>query len=294
MSDHFLFNEIVENLMEAVLVISGASEIGKLQIVYANPAFTSLLGFQQNETIGHEPAHVNLDTAEIRQALKRVRDQGHPERFNLRVTSKTEEKHRLEAQVFPLSASEGEAELFALLLREICENKLMEAQLTALARTDGLTGLLNWRTFFEYLQSEWLRVQRYHTTCSLALVEMDQFDSVLEVHGEAICDVVLRMFSAHLQALARAQDVVCRRSGNQFAVLMPETDLEHALIGAERLRTEIAAIVVTTKAWAVDLTISAGVSQLLSGDEHSDDVVLRTERAMDIARSLGRNRVCKA
>ncbi|HEY6139535.1 MAG TPA: diguanylate cyclase [Thermoanaerobaculia bacterium] len=159
------------------------------------------------------------------------------------------------------------------------------AHLQRLSMLDGLTGVANRRRFNEALDVEWRRGIRSKAPLSLLMIDIDTFKRYNDAHGHQAGDECLCLVGATLQeSLHRAGDLVARYGGEEFAVLLPETDAEHALRVAEILRERVAA--------ATPVTISVGVSTItpdLGGA--SFVLVADADAALYEAKRRGRNRV---
>src|SRR5689334_8696592 len=113
------------------------------------------------------------------------------------------------------------------------------ARLEADATTDTLTGLANHRAFQERLRAEALRASRHDRSVALALVDVDHFKAVNDAGGHAVGDQVLRAVAGHLREHLRAEDLLARVGGDEFAVLLPEADAVAAAAALERARRAI-------------------------------------------------------
>ena len=125
-----------------------------------------------------------------------------------------------DADEFELAKRFGDAAALAL------DNAKSRAQLEHQAQTDALTGLLNHRYFHERLRAELQRASRSHLPVGLLMVDIDDFKRVNDIHGHAAGDDVLVRLADSLRGSARGSDVVCRIGGEEFAVILPETDCE--------------------------------------------------------------------
>lgn len=166
----------------------------------------------------------------------------------------------------------------------------MEEKLRHAATTDELTGLLNRRAFLAALDTEITRSQRSGAPLALALIDLDHFKSVNDRFGHAGGDEVLRRFADTARETMRAGDVVGRLGGEEFAVMMTDTDQVQSGIAGERLRDAIAKrrIVLSTGA-LVPVTISVGVAHYHGGEER-DRLIIRADEALYDAKDSGRNR----
>jgi len=125
---------------------------------------------------------------------------------------------------------------------------------------------------------------------SLAFIDIDHFKQVNDTFGHVVGDRVLRAVADCINAAVRNSDVVGRYGGEEFAVIMPDTDLMDAHLVAERLRSSIESIDFADLKGA-PLTISLGVTQWLAGDESTETIIERADRALYRAKNSGRNRV---
>ena len=130
------------------------------------------------------------------------------------------------------------------------------AVLERLATRDSLTNCYNRRSFFEQFDSHWNSAQRYGTSLSFIMLDVDHFKLVNDEHGHSIGDQVLQKVADTLQLSARAADIVARYGGEEFAVLLPNTEFSDAVICAERFRKALAAMNFPN----LSITASFGVS----------------------------------
>ncbi len=113
-------------------------------------------------------------------------------------------------------------------------------KLQRLARTDGLTNLYNHRTFYERLEQEAQRAVRYGAPLSIALIDLDNFKIVNDTLGHQSGDKLLKLCAEVLRKELRATDVVCRYGGDEFAIILPETDRDEARAILKRLPAKLA------------------------------------------------------
>lgn len=174
-----------------------------------------------------------------------------------------------------------------LAMQEELERK--NAALVELATTDSLTGLRNRRWFGEALESHVALSVRQGTPLSLVMLDVDDFKAFNDAFGHPTGDGVLWTVAQVLRQNTRAYDVVSRYGGEEFAVLLPATEAELALVLAERLRAAIEAT-----AWPLrPVTASLGVSSLTGARPGSSDLVGEADQALYLSKRLGRNRVSR-
>lgn len=173
------------------------------------------------------------------------------------------------------------------------EQKMNEAQLERLARTDVLTSLSNRRDFYERAQQEVARAKRSGKAFSLMLLDVDFFKKINDQYGHAGGDEVLRRLSRVLSDLLREVDSPARLGGEEFVVLMPETPLEGARLVAERVRAGMEATVVELgDGRLIRFTVSIGLAQWADGEDDIDVPLHRADEALYRAKAGGRNQVC--
>ena len=179
----------------------------------------------------------------------------------------------------------------AALEQEIAERQKAQAQLLELATTDSLTGLHNRRHFMESAQQELDRARRYQTPLSLALLDADHFKAVNDRYGHPVGDQALQMLAATGRRLLRDIDLFARIGGEEFAILLPQTDHAAAWIVADRLRQAIMDQSIATEAGPLCLTVSLGLASLDPATANLDDLIRRADLALYQAKQNGRNRV---
>lgn len=163
-------------------------------------------------------------------------------------------------------------------------------RLESLARTDGLTGLMNHRSFQERLTAEIERSKRHKHKLSLMLLDIDHFKSINDTFGHPMGDKVLCQIARTLETQIRSSDVPARYGGEEFAVILPEADLHGAKCIAERIRDAVASLTDVPR----PVTVSIGVVEFEIGRDTKDKLIARADIALYEAKHGGRNRVCMA
>lgn len=175
----------------------------------------------------------------------------------------------------------------------VVDNSIMHQNIKDMARTDGLTGLLNHRTFMEKLSEEYRRIDRERRPFSILLMDIDKFKNVNDTYGHPIGDLAIKAVAKVLKETARTTDFVARYGGEEFAVGMVDTKTRGAEQMAERVRAIMEKTVVT-RVGANDLMISLsiGVSCFPDDTEDITQLVTMADNALYQAKRSGRNRVC--
>lgn len=175
---------------------------------------------------------------------------------------------------------------YAMELRESVNNTM------ALAVTDALTGLYNRRYFERHLGVMLTKAHEQQRDLALMILDIDHFKAVNDNHGHDIGDAVLREFSARLKRNIRGVDLACRLGGEEFVVLMPDTDFSHSEMVAERVRQAIAERPFDVgAARPLSVTVSIGVSRMEAPTDMPETLLKRADVALYRAKREGRNRV---
>jgi len=156
---------------------------------------------------------------------------------------------------------------------------------------DGLTGLHNRQHFLELADIEFQRARRYQHPLSAAMLDIDYFKQANDTYGHTVGDQVLQAVAARCQKNLRDIDAVGRYGGDEFVVLLPESDLNGARIAAEHLRRCIADIPVDTDRGPLNVTISLGVAALTDDYPHMAALLNEADAALYRAKNAGRNQV---
>ena len=161
--------------------------------------------------------------------------------------------------------------------------------LQLMATTDGLSGLMNRRTFDQVLQRELEYAERRNEPVALLMIDIDHFKEINDKHGHQMGDEVIRRISRLLCINTRTMDAVARYGGEEFAMILRGMHLPQAESIAERLRTQIEAMVGLPE--PVRVTASIGIAVASTGDTVST-ILKRSDKALYISKRTGRNRVC--
>lgn len=195
------------------------------------------------------------------------------------------------SMVVPWAGFDGMPALIGL-ATDITELHQLQEELQRQTRTDSLTGIANRRSFFEHAESEFARSRRHGLPLSLIAIDIDHFKRINDRYGHPVGDRVLRDFAGCAAHALREEDVCARTGGEEFCILLPETDLKAAIAIAERIRLATAACHPCPEHPELAITASFGVAELEERTPSFDILFSRADHALYTAKQQGRNRCC--
>jgi two-component system, cell cycle response regulator len=160
------------------------------------------------------------------------------------------------------------------------------------ATTDGLTGLVNHRTFQERFSAMLGRAERRNFAVSLLLTDIDHFKKVNDTYGHPTGDEVLRRVAAILRGSARKIDITARYGGEEFAIVLPEIDEANCLPFAEKIRQIVERTEFKFENVRIPVTISMGIASVEGDVTDTQTIIKRADERLYEAKASGRNRVC--
>ena len=181
-------------------------------------------------------------------------------------------------------------ELFSQLVGASIGNIKLFEKIQRQATTDGLTGLVNHKTFYEILEKELWRSRRYGGRISLIMVDIDNLKSINDAYGHRAGDKAIRKVSKRIKECIRQIDTAARYGGDEFAVILLNTSLDDAIIVAQRMVDAVASSQVTWQKEQIPLSISVGLGQY-DPDTTPEDITSRSDQALYIAKQAGKNTV---
>jgi diguanylate cyclase (GGDEF)-like protein len=175
-------------------------------------------------------------------------------------------------------------------LQEIAELRLALAELSQLVRTDTLTGIANYRFFIVALEQELERTRRSGQPTTLIMLDIDHFKQVNDQWGHEVGNQALIHIAELMQLSIRKLDIPCRYGGEEFAIILPNTDLAASIPVAQRLRRSIAETPLMVGEKQLQLTASLGIDSFATVEEvHAEELVKRADHYLYLAKNAGRN-----
>lgn len=280
-------------IFNSSLVGIGISRLSDGIFIDANDAFLRMLGYQRYELQGKTARELDIwpDSEDQREILGKLAA-GEP--VNGRQGKVRTKSGEIRDQLlYAHAVSIAGQHCFVGMLYDNTEQKNAERQLEALAQLDSLTSVANRRHFLESAEQELARTKRYGGAVSLLMIDIDLFKQVNDTYGHQVGDMVLRRFAKFCRESLRGIDLIGRMGGEEFAVLMPQTDREQTLDVAERLRKSTSEIDITLEhGLPVRITISIGVVTMKDARTNMDTLLSQADSALYEAKRAGRNRVC--
>jgi diguanylate cyclase (GGDEF)-like protein/PAS domain S-box-containing protein len=269
------------------------------RISYVSPSCERILGWSASALIGSSPAaRINAeDRPQVNVAIGRLKSAEMDETKIIYRTRRSDETEIwLETALRSTRDVNGELNGVVAISRDISDHVELEAQLTALARTDSLTGLANRRQFDEAFEAEWARAARSGSELSIVLVDVDQFKKFNDYYGHPAGDVALQEVAKILaKQTRRPADLVARYGGEEFVLLLPDTDAEGAYRLAENIRGGLADRNLAHKknipSGRVTLSLGIATTRLSDVGSGRERLLKIADEALYCAKARGRDRV---
>lgn len=290
--DHHFLEKLIEACPDGIIAVDRSGKI-----VIFNKAAEKLIGHRAENVIGKasilDVYHPAALAREVKKMLysPRYGGVGRLEDFEVEVITKNDRKVpiRLTGAVL---YNEGEEIGSVGFFHDLTPRKRLEAKLRELSITDDLTGLYNSRHFHRVLAEELARAKRYDRTLSLVAFDIDHFKSFNDTFGHMEGDTILRAVGETLRKNLRKADLAFRYGGDEFMILLPETQIENAVITAEKIRMEFSAQWPNgfsgNGAQLLAPSLSLGVGQAMP-DEDLSTLLKRVDLTMYEAKKAGGN-----
>jgi diguanylate cyclase (GGDEF)-like protein/PAS domain S-box-containing protein len=286
-----LLKRILDNLFAyvALLDINGiVQEVNKAPLDRA--------GYSREDVIGHyfyDAQWWNYDNNVRTQLISAINaaKQGESSRYDVTVKM-GDDFVPIDFMIAPVHDSTGKIIGLLPTAVDITERKRFEDELNRQAHLDYLTGVPNRRSFMEQGVIELSRTLRYAKTASLLMIDIDLFKQINDVHGHQAGDEVLKNLALMFKEVLRNVDILGRLGGEEFGVVLPETEIDEAVKIAERLREVISEKAVSLpNGIKIHFTVSIGISSISEIITDFDMLINEADKALYRAKESGRNKV---
>lgn len=282
------YRTLVEQSLEGILIVQNGL------IKFANPTLMKNLNYVESEMVGKDILRfLYPDDRDMlaENLMKLTEHQFVDSSLELRMAHKNEEGIYMEVLLTQIQYEDNPAILVTL--RNITERKMAEAELKRLVITDDLTGLFNQRYFYTQITKEIERAKRHNRPLSMILIDIDLFKDFNDTYGHWEGDFVLKKIGEILLKSVRDIDMPFRYGGEEFTVILPDTNHEDAIIVAERIRKAVAQNVfypftLDGQPDVVSKTVSIGITEFRDKDDMKS-FVKRADNALYQAKNRGRN-----
>jgi diguanylate cyclase (GGDEF)-like protein/PAS domain S-box-containing protein len=259
-----------------------------LRIDYISPADENIRGFKREEVIGTQiwtifkPEGVELVRKKIshHQEIEQIGNNNQTTRFEIEQKCKDGTWIWTEVVAAPHYDKYGNLIGYHGISRDITERKQLVDQLYQQATIDELTQVPNRRHFMNLAKIELRRAKRYHHPLSLVVIDFDDLKVINDTYGHLAGDRALSVFSKIIQEIIRDVDVLGRFGGDEFLLLLPETDAEHALLVMERIRNILASSPIFYGEKSFRVTFSAGIACIGEWTDSLEDLLNRADEAL--------------
>ncbi|MGF1757639.1 sensor domain-containing diguanylate cyclase [Photobacterium sagamiensis] len=282
------YRELIDGSIQGIVVHQNFKPL------FCNQAYAQMLGFEDDQAL--------MDINSILPLISsRYHQQAHQDNHALL----SGEKDAIKTEVKGLRA-DGSTVWLSILSRpvqwdgervvqvtamDITEQHLLSEQLEHRANYDGLTNLLNRRALSELLTKQFAYHQTHSNPLCCVLIDLDNFKAINDQYGHHVGDIILKVFASISKKNIRESDIICRWGGEEFVLILPNTDIEQAEFIAERLCDAITKLRVATSSGHVSFSASMGVSSLSNNTSNVDLLLSKADNALYQAKHQGKNRV---
>jgi len=293
--DKIFFEDLVSLCPDGIIAVNR-----KGTVIIFNQAAEYITGYMSEGAIGKMPISELYNSLEVaRQVKKDMYGQeyggtGKLNGYEVPIINKSGRKIPIRLSA-TLLWNKGEEVGNVGFFHDLTHHKQMEQRLHELSITDGLTGLYNHRHFFTVLAEEMKRAERYERPLSLICFDLDNLKHCNDNYGHMEGDRILRLVGDTLRSVLRQSDGSFRYGGDEFMILLPETDIRKASLVAEKIKDMFSArsCLSEGKQSSQKFTLSIGIAQASKGED-KESFVKRADLAMYEAKKDGGNQIRKA
>ncbi len=292
---------LLQVLSDGLLVLDG-----NFFFLDANPAAERILGVRARDIIGKDSLQVFPEWKELGPLLIE-----HPEEISIQAQGRYDRSRHFDLKITPVK-KEGTVTGYLVLFRDITDRWEVEQQvrqanlelqarvneiealqneLRAQATRDPLTNLYNRRYLEETLENELARAEREGNPVSIIMMDADRFKRINDLHGHKAGDLALQALSRIIQLYIRKSDIACRYGGEEFVIVMPNTQMEVARDRAEKIREDFRNLDFIGPGTEAETSLSIGIAAYPLSGTRGEDVLDAADQAMYAAKIDGGNRI---
>lgn len=261
---------------------------------YVSPGVTNVLGYDAEELIGQSQLNVLYANEEDsgRELVQNRVERRQPYReLEFWTKSKNGDRVCLRLSGIPVFDAQQEFMGYRGAASNVTASKVEREHVFRLATTDHLTGLLNGARFKEELERAVVLARRHGTSGVVLFIDLDRFKEVNDTHGHEAGDRILLGVAEILRDSVRSTDIVARRGGDEFSIIMHNIDVESAAQKVQRMIERIKAFGIEYNGTRLTVTMSVGMVQYPQEDKGADHLIMSADLAMYRAKDMGRNRL---
>lgn len=274
------YDVIVENLISGVIVLDVQN-----RVTVMNASAHRFTNTTPDETLGKPAEDVLWFWRNINIELHDV----HPTQIEQKI-EEDDTTYHYELMLAPIKSRRGQVVGRLVTINDTTEHRRLFRETKVLAISDPLTGVYNRRHFFQLLQKELDRAQRHHIPLAVMMFDIDDFKPFNDRYGHAIGDEILMKIARTCQNHLRKFDSIGRYGGDEFIILLPQTDSNTATKVAKRVCQSISELIINADGENVSLTISLGVVEYGGKEQISLDRLMQVaDQAMYQAKEKGKN-----
>jgi len=261
-------------------------------ITLMSPSCKEVLGYAADEMIGRPLASFYCTPSEREKILHALQEgKGKARHVEACLTHKNGSQVWISTNAYMRLDENGQNIGVEGIARDVSERKELEDKLTTLARVDDLTQVCNRRYFYEEAEKQLVLAHRYQRPLAMLMLDLDRFKQVNDTYGHRAGDEVLKHFAQICCGTIRETDIIGRTGGEEFAILLPETELDSAFLLAERIRSSVALATVKLNESILSYSVSIGVAVKDSEKMHIEELLSRADKALYEAKEAGRNHI---
>jgi len=288
-----IFRRLIENINNAFWLM----DLVTTKIIYISPAYEEIWG-RPCQFLYDNPSSFMIythpeDLPKVKIVMERLQITGENFEEEYRILRPDGSIRWIWVRMFSFFDNQNKVYRIVGVAEDITRRKQLEHELIRLATVDPLTSTNNRYSFLERGQTELIRALRYGKPFTLLMLDIDDFKQVNDNFGHHMGDEVLKRMVSKSMATLRETDIFGRLGGEEFGVILIETDAVKGLVIAERLRANLAKLKIKTGKKTIRFTVSVGLAALKKGDTSIGKIMRRADKALYEAKNRGRNRVVK-